>query len=240
MDPRARSGPTLAALTLALALAAPAGRADDAVAELVKRCVDAYGGPAAVARAAVIRERGRTTSILHPGAAGRILRLYQRPGRLRVEIAFPGDPPEVRVLDGGRGWRWGEPSSGPQLVAMILQAARLDLPAMLQAWRARVADHGTWQHEGKALRVLAVPVAPGVEVEAGIDPATGRILRSRGSGRDAAFPLEFVTAYSDFRTVDGVLVAFREGNWANGATTGETVLEKVEIEPEIDADAFRP
>ncbi|HUL59842.1 MAG TPA: hypothetical protein VLU43_11230 [Anaeromyxobacteraceae bacterium] len=232
--------PPAAALALAL-LAAPAARGDDAaVADLVKRCVAAYGGPAAVARAAVVRERGRTTSILHPGATGRLLRVYQRPGRLRVEIAFPGDRPEVRVLDGGRGWRWGEPSSGPQLVAMILQAARLDLPAMLQAWRARVTEHGTWQHDGKALRVLAVPVAPGVEVEAGIDPVTGRILRSRGSGQDPAFPLEFVTTYSDFRTVDGVLVAFREGNWANGAATGETVLERVEVQPQVDEGAFRP
>jgi hypothetical protein len=232
--------PSAAMLALALLAAAPARGDDAAVAELVRRCVDAYGGPAIVARAAVVRERGRTTSLLHPGASGHLLRVYQRPGRLRVEIAFPGDPPEVRVLDGGRGWRWGAPSTGPQLVAMILQAARLDLPAMLQAWRARVTDHGTWQHEGKALRVLAVPVGPGVEVEAGIDPATGRILRSRGTAQDARFPLEFVTTYSDFRTVDGLLVAFHEGSWANGAATGETVLERVEVDPEIDDATFRP
>ncbi len=233
---RALAGP----LAAALLSAPPATPSDGGVQALVRACVDAYGGPAAVARAAVVRERGRTTSILHPGAPGSILRVYQRPGRLRVEIAFPGEPAEVRVLDGGRGWRFGQPAGGPQLVSMILQAARLDLPAMLQAWHARVADRGTWQHEGKTLRVLGLEVAPGVEVQAGTDPATGHILRSRGIGKDARFPLEFVTTYSDFRKVDGVLFAFHEGNWANGATTGETVLDRIEVDPPIDDAAFRP
>jgi hypothetical protein len=40
--------------------------------------------------------------------------------------------------------------------------------------------------------------------------------------------------------VDGVLFAFREGNWANGSTTGETVLEKVELLASVPAEAFRP
>src|SRR3974390_2009930 len=176
---------TLAAAAVALA-APPAVAEDAAVAAPVRRCVDAYGGPAAVARAAVFVERGTTTSILHPGVRGDLARAYQRPGRLRVEIEFPGAPAEVRILDGGRGWRVGEPAGGPQLVAMILQAARLDLPALLLAWRARVADGGTWTHQGRTLRVLSLEVGPGLVVEAGIDPESGRILRSRGAGKDPA------------------------------------------------------
>jgi hypothetical protein len=240
----------LAALAslLALAVALPAAAAASSVpppgpsattSALVARCVAAYGGKKAVARLARSRTEGRVTSLLHPGQPGHIMRLYQRSGRLRVEIAFPGAPPEVRVLDGGRGWRFGEEVGGPFLASMILQAARLDLPALLAAWEQKVEDHGTWEHEGKALRVLALEVAPGVTVEAGIDPASGRILRSRGTA-GGAMPVEFVTTYSDFRKVDGVLFAFREGNWANGSTTGETVLEKVELLASVPAEAFRP
>lgn len=217
------------------AAAAPAG----ARAALVARCVDAYGGAKAVARLARSRSEGSVTSLLHPGQPGRIARLYQRSGKLRVEIAFPGAPVEVRVLDGGRGWRFGEEVGGPFLASMILQAARLDLPALLAAWEAKLQDRGTWEHEGRALRVLALEVAPGVTVEAGIDPATGRILRSRGTA-GGAMPIEFVTTYSDFRKVDGVLFAFHEGNWANGAATGETVLERIELLASVPAEAFRP
>lgn len=215
---------TLAALvSLAVAAAPPVD-----VPALVRRCVDAYGGRRAVEKASRWRHDGTVTSlVLHPGERGRLVRAFERPGRLRIEIAYSGGGGEVRVLQGARGWRDGEEVSGPRLAAMVLQAARLDLPALLSARGAKVADAGTLELGGKALRVLAVEPAPGLVVEAAIDPATGRILRSRGASRDASTPIEFVTTYSDFRKVGGVLVAMREENWANGRSTGETVLERV-------------
>ena len=91
-----------------------------------------------------------------------------------------------------------------------------------------------------AARIDLLEVAPGLEVEAAIDAATGRIVRSRGVGRDASFPLEFVTSYSDFRKVDGVLFAFHEKSWASGATAGETVLEDVKVDSPLPDGAFRP
>ncbi len=224
-SPRAAEGP-------------PAGA--EPISALVRRCVEAHGGKAALAKAARFRQEGRVTSILHPGETGRILRVYERPGRLRVETSFGGQPPEVRVLDGGRGWRDGEEAFGPRLAAMILQSMRLDLPALLASWEAKVRDAGTLALGGKRLRVLAIEPAPGLVVEAAIDPETGRILRSRGASTDPAMPIEFVTTYSDHRTIAGVLVAMREENWASGTTTGETILEKVEFPKALPDAAFRP
>jgi hypothetical protein len=211
----------------------------DDVAALIRRCVEAYGGEVAVARAARSVHEGTVTSLLHPGGPGRIGRAYARPGRLRVEVAFPDAGPEIRVLDGGRGWRSGQEVEGPLLTSMILQAARMDLPALLAARGAKVEARGTLALDGKTLRVLALTLAPGVVVEAAIDPGTGRILRSRGSAAGPA-PVEFITTYSDFRTVDGVVVPFREENFANGKTTGETVLSRVEFPESFPPDLFRP
>ncbi len=222
--------------------AAPAPReaSRDGVAALVRRCVEAYGGAAAVGRAARSVHEGTVTSLLHPGAPGRIGRAYSRPGRLRVEVAFADSAePEIRVLAGGRGWRHGKEVEGPLLTSMILQAARMDLPALLAAGGAKVEARGTLALDGKTLQVLALTLAPGVVVEAAIDPGTGRILRSRGSAAGPA-PVEFITTYSDFRTVDGVLVPFREENWANGKTTGETALSRVEFPESFPPDLFRP
>lgn len=223
-------------------VAAPAQRGSTRqdVAALVRRCVEAYGGQAAVARAARSVHEGTVTSLLHPGAPGRIARAYARPGRLRVEVAFPdAEEPEIRVLDGGRGWRHGREVTGAFLASMVLQAARMDLPALLAAPGAKVEDRGTLALDGKTLRVLALALAPGMVVEAAVDPGTGRILRSRGSTAGPA-AIEFITIYSDFRTVDGVLVPFREVNWANGKTTGETVLARVEFPESLPPDLFRP
>jgi hypothetical protein len=226
-------------LLLALAVAA-APPAPHAAAPLVRRCVEAYGGRAALATAARTRQVGTVTSLLHPEGGGRIGRVYARPGRLRVEIAYGSAPAEIRVLDGGKGWRDGEAVVGPRLAAMMLQAARLDLPALLDAWVAKVEDRGTLELDGRKLRVLAVEPAPGLVVEAAIDPATGRILRSRGASRDPAMPLEFTTTYADFRTVQGVLVPMREENWANGRSTGVTVLQDVTFPDAFPEAAFRP
>lgn len=228
-------------VALALAAAPPAVPAEGTVPELVRRCVDAYGGEPALAKLAASVQEGSVTSLLSPGVRGRVARAYRRPGRLRVEIDFAGRDPEVRVLDGGRGWRYGREAAGSQLDAMILQAARVDLPALLAARRERVKDAGTLEHAGKRLRVLSIEVAPGLVVEAGVDPESGRILRSRGRRADGAGPpIEFVTTYADFREVGGVLVAFHEDNWANGARTGETVLERVEFPKTLPEELFRP
>jgi len=211
------------------------------VGALVRRCVAAYGGEGALATAARMRQEGTVTSvILHPGETGRFLRAYGRPGRLRVEIAYPGSEPEVRVLDGGRGWRNGEDAVGPRLDAMILQAVRLDLPALLSARDAKVKDAGTLDLGGKTLRVLAVEPGPGLVVEAAIDPVTGLILRSHGTSASPGMPLEFVTTYSDFRKVSGVLVPMREENWANGQSTGVTIVEKTAFPRSLPEATFRP
>jgi hypothetical protein len=207
---------------------------------LVRLCVEAYGGNGGLARASVRREEGRVTSALHPGDVGRIQRAFQRPGKLRVVVAFPGADPEIRVLDGGRGWRDGTEVKGPRLDAMTLQAARLDLPALLSVPGTSIEDRGKGEVEGTTVRVLAIEPAPGLTVEAHVDVASGRILKSRGSTGGKLTPIAFETTYGDFRKIDGVLVAFHEENWANGKTTGETVIDKVEFLRELPAGTFAP
>ncbi len=229
-----------AVLSLSLAAVTPDAPASKDVGALVQRCVAAYGGKAALARSARSRVDGEVTSVvLHPGETGKIVREYERPGRLRVEIRYAGQP-EIRVVDGARGWREGEEATGPRLDAMVLQAARLDLPALLQANVTKLKDGGTAVVEGRKVRLLAVSPAEGLLVEAAIDPATGRILRSRGASTNGPQPIEFVTTYSKFKQVEGVLVPMREENWANGKSTGVTTVKKVTFPGRFADGTFRP
>ena len=223
------------ALALALALAAGPPQSVEA---LVDRVVEAYGGKRAIAAFGARVEVGETTSVLHPGEPGRIRRVVTPAGSLRVEVRFPGGGEEVRVLHRGRGTRNGaEVAAGsPPHAAMVLQAARLDLPLLLHKARQRVLDRGTKELEGRSVRVLELPLTRGLVVRADVDPASGRILRSSGAAGDPQ--LEFATAYSDFRKVKGILVPFREENWAQGQRTGETALQKVEILAEPPLGSF--
>ena len=246
MSPSLAIAPALA-LLLAAAPAAPPGPAPPTpapqpasaeVKALIARCVAAYGGPTALELTAKLREQGTVTSTMHPGEKAPLRRIYDRRRGLRVEVYWASGA-EVRLLSAGRGWREGQEVQGPPLLAMLLQGARLDLPAILRAAGDRVVDAGLVQHEGKALRALQVGLGAGLTVEADLDPATGRILRSRGtSGGTPA--IEFITTYSEFREVDGALIAFREGTWANGSSTGETILSLVSFLDRVPDEAFRP
>lgn len=212
------------------------------VASLIVLSVDAYGGEVALTAATRMIQTGTVTSTMRSGAAGQIVRLYERPVRLRVGIEYPGDESEVRILDGGRGWRNGGPVSGPMYQAMLLQAARLGLPTILLEFQTSVQDLGEIERDGSRLRAVGLEFHQGLTVTAEIDPKSGRILRSAGtiSGPDGRPALTFATEYSDFRDVDGVLVPFHEINYAQGRRTGETRLDSVELLQEIPAGSFHP
>jgi hypothetical protein len=224
---------------LALALAASPPPGGGSLAALVERSVEAYGGRAALERHPVVVQEGTVTSRMRGGASGRMTRILERPRRLRVSISYGGDS-EQRVLDGARGWREGADVTGtPAHHAMVMQAARLDLPLALLRGVERLVDEGTVEREGRRLRAVTLPLGEGMTLTAEIDPETGRILRS--VSRLAGPPrLEFATDYLDFREVSGVLVPFREVNVAQGQRTGETALARVEFLREAPTGAFRP
>lgn len=227
----------LTALVACLLAGAPVADRSGAI-KLIDKVVAEYGGAKAIAAAHALVQKGRVTTESRGAAA--LVRQFGRPDRLRVELKYP-DNTEVRLLDGARGFRDGAPVSGPMRDAMLLQAARLDLPSLLDEARRRVGDLGVQQRGGVALRGLLIPLGGGLELTAFVDERSGRILRSESSvpagpmGR-----LEFWTNYSDFRRVNGVLFAFAEENFASGTRTGQTQLELVEIPDALPAATWKP
>jgi len=228
---------TMAALAL-LALAAGPSPAVSA-AEVVRRSVEAYGGVAALERSPAMVEEGVVKSARR--GEGRLTRIFERPRRLRVSIAYSGDSGELRVLDGPQGWRDGEEvSGGPAYLAMVLQAARLDLPLLLERGAGKLVDEGTVERDGAKLRAVTVPLGDGLTLTAEIDPGSGQVRRAvtRMTGPSGA--VEFSTVFTDFRKVSGILVPFHETSFAQGQLTGETVIGSVEFLREAPTGAFRP
>lgn len=227
---------------LALVPLGPARAGEPSLSQVLKRAFDAYGGLPALQRRNARVEEGKVTSAMQGGQAGVLSRTFERPRRLRVEVAYPGQEAEVRVLDGARGWRNGiEVSGTAKWAAMVLQAARMDLPRLLAEERVKLVDGGSVKRDGRRLRAVTLALGEGMTLTAEIDPETGRILRS--SGRMDAGPgmaLELATVYSDFRRVDGVLVPFREANFAQGQRTGDTLLRRAEALRDAPPGSFRP
>ncbi len=207
---------------------------------IIRRCMNAYGGSRARVRLGAVRAVGKVSSGLHPGEIGTFSRTFVRGRGVRVEVGFTGSAPEVRILEGARAFRYGEPAPRPVLAALQLEAARLDLPALLQDREAEVQDQGEVEHEGRKLRVLGLELSAGTRIEAGIDPKSGRILYARGLSPSGPRELEVFTVFRDFRMVDGVLFAFREEGYANGEPTADVDLSAVELLEEAPEGAFEP
>jgi hypothetical protein len=199
----------LAVLILVFATAAYADLADDVIA--------AYGGAAAWQKVKSFRQSGTVASPMWP-APGNVTRTWTRPDKLTFEAVYP-DKKETRVVDGAHGTMNGKEVSDNNVAAMRLQAARLALPALLLDHRAEVKTVDA--------KTLEVPIAPMLSVIMEVDPKTHRVTRTVSKG--PAF--EFSTAYSDFRSVDGLLFAFSEDNYANTTKTATTTLTKIEINP---------
>jgi hypothetical protein len=207
---------------------------------LIRRVVEAYGGSRGRVRLARVRVSGMVSSTLHPGELGRYSRTFVRGRGLRLEVGFPHSDAEVRLLNGARAWRYGEPAPAPVTAALQLEAARLDLPDLLIDREAQLQDQGEVKHEGQTLRVLGLEVSAGARLECGIDPKTARILYVRGVTRSGPRQLELFTVFRNFKVVDGVLVAFREEGYANGESTGDVDIGSVEFLDDVPDTLFQP
>lgn len=220
----------------------PAASAAEDLGSFLDRVVTAYGGEAALTKPGVVRQTGHTVSEMRGGASGKLVRMFQSPNKLRVEISYPGEDPEVRLLDGSHGWNKGEEATAPMRGAMQLQAARLALPLVLLEKKATVMDQGaSTGPDGQSLRILELPLGPHSVLFVAVDVASGRILASRGIlnfGGGAS--MEFATRYREYRHWQGRLYAGKEEQYAMGRYTGYTVIDDMEILDSVGPGAFRP
>jgi hypothetical protein len=230
----------LPAVALLLQLFSPGTvRAGDTDA-LIDKVLAAHGGKAALAKVKGYRMEGTIASRMQ--GTGPLVRAFERPDRLRVVLDYPGSP-EIRVLDGAMGWRSDgkgklAPVGGFLLGSMVAQAGRANLPWVLDERRASARLLPAT--DGGKLQGIAVPLGTGLTLTAYVELATGRIVRSTSDLDMPGMKTGFVTDYSDFRAVDGVLFPFHEGNFASGQTTGETVVTKITLNPPLKDSDFRP
>ncbi|MBX9635572.1 MAG: hypothetical protein K2X44_11380, partial [Magnetospirillum sp.] len=152
-----------------------------------------------------------------------------------IDTNYPSGERESRILDRSLAYKNGAVAQGPFVTATRLQAARFRLPLLLAEHPAKLAGASP-----EGWKLLVVELGDGMIIEAQIDADKALIRRSRGLLSMGGQVMEFVTDYDDFRKVDGVLVAHREGHAAMGMTTGESRLDKVEINSAIADTVFRP
>jgi hypothetical protein len=209
---------------------------------IIDRVLDAYGGTERLAVIEGYRLEGELQAVRRP-APVHTVRQFARPGQLRVELDYP-DIPETRLLDGMRGWRdrgaGSQPVSGMLLSAMVLQAARADLPWILDAHRDVVRVVGPVPRSDRSLLGLEITMGTSMLFRAYIDPETSYVVESLGILVAGTQQVRFETRYSDFQLVDGIVFPFAEENYASGIHTGSTRITGVTLNPEVNPETFQP
>jgi hypothetical protein len=88
--------------------------------------------------------------------------------------------------------------------------------------------------------VLEWQVREDIRITVELDPETLLVRRSRGILTYNNSPLEFATAYEDYRAIGGRQVAMTERHFAMGQFIGTTTLESVEFPAVLPAPTFEP
>jgi zinc protease len=104
----------------------------------------------------------------------------------------------------------------------------------------RPVAKGTKEVEGNTVELVDVHCR-GVGSTLGIDPETGHLLTISYPGQHPRVdaPGEFVTVFSDFRDVNGVMYPFSRHVSFNGEPSSSFVSESVEIDAPLDDALFR-
>lgn len=167
---------------------------------------------------------------------GTDVRSVRIPDQLKVELTYP-DKTETRILDGEAArviFNGGtEIMAAPmQRDAMRLQLMRLYSPLVLRD----KSDSVVLEIDGEfcALSLLE----NGVRADYLVDQENWRIEKVVGTLKINGSEMQFLTEYSDFRSVDGTLVHHRENKFAGGVNTAVLQLRQVQLEAELTSSNF--
>ncbi|MEW6087048.1 MAG: hypothetical protein AB1498_01940 [bacterium] len=219
---------TVIALLMLYSSSPAAAQSNDAE-NFIDQVIEAYGGRQNVFSIKSYRLEAVLQTHVR-GDNGKVIRVSEGPFRLKVLISYPSDM-EIRLLEGEKALRGFGPDklssvTGPLRDSMVLQAARANIPWILDSMRLKIRLMKT--KEGQS--VLVVPLDKGMYMNAFIDAKTHLVTRAE-TVSEGPMKLEFAADYSDFRKVDNVLFPFREENYASGAHTATTKVDSIKLNP---------
>jgi hypothetical protein len=220
---------------------------------LVEKAARAAGGAAAIDSLRAYREsRRRDVKSGGEEYVSETVLLFQFPGRVRAETAWD-ESRWANVVSGGAGFMEGSDGRVPMDESQVaaLRHETLHHPIAILAARNRedfVAVAGGSLGSGADAGLEAVTVAfDGTATTLGIDPATGRIVRTAYRGRAGASPFGAIeVVYSEFseyapKSAPGrrlTLPAHREVTFGGKAVDSMSGKFEIELDPEIDPALF--
>jgi len=229
-------------LVLALLFCLPLQAQDLGLETVLERHFDALGGLDLIQGIQTMEGTGRMT--VGPGMEAAFTRYAKRPNKVRLEIEIQGMT-GVQAFDGETAWMFmpfmGQTS--PELMpddmaAAMLQEADLDGPLVDYASKGNQVE--LLGMEDGAYK-LQVTLNTGDVQYYHIDADTFLLRMVSGSMSMEGMDLEFTTAFSDFRDINGLLIPHHIDmtGMSGPGSEGVVIIESLQINTAIDDSLFR-
>ena len=227
----------LVAIGLALIFTATASGQPQTTGEVLGRLIASYGGEENLQKLDSMVQEWDLLALTRnqQGSDKRSVRL---PEQLKIELTYP-DKRETRVLNGDSGYaifddREPAAASAMQTGAMRLQLMRLYSPLTLRDKIDSLAMSG-----GDGYLTLTLS-EHGLQADYIVSTETWHIVKVVGRLSMNGASMQFVTEYSEFAMVDGVLVPHRENKFVGGMNTAVLRLKRITVDAEFDDAEFEP
>jgi len=232
------------ALCLAVAAVCSLPAAAQTVDEIIAKNVEARGGEAKLRAVKSIRLTGKLE--VGPGMMAPTTMDLKRPGMVRMEFTLQGMT-GVQAYDGKEGWdimpfqgkKDPEPMAADD-IKELQDEADIDGPLMDYKAKGNTVEYlGKDKVEGSDAYKLRVTRKNGNIETSYIDVDTGLEVKTITKAKIHGNETEVETTYSDFRTVDGLVIPFAiESGVVGGTQKQKITVEKIEINPEINDSEF--
>lgn len=224
-------------IVLSIAAWAPSSARADALGDVLDRMVATYGGEENLRKLDSMVQEWDLLALMRnqQGTDKRSIRLA---GQLRVELTYPNKL-ETRLLDGDTAYavfdaRDPAPASDMQRAAMRLQLMRFYSPLTLHDRRDSLS-----LSEGDGHVVLSLREG-NLQTDYVVSTESWHIVKTVGRLAMNGAAMQFVTEYSEFSKIDGVLVHHRENKFVGGMNTAVLRLKRIEVDAELGDSEFAP
>jgi hypothetical protein len=224
-------------LSLLFALSLPGLTLASDVQTILDQLITSYGGEENLAKMDSMIQEWDMVAVMSK-RQGTDIRSIQAPNKLRVDLHYPNKS-ETRILNGDNAYAiFGDATpeavTGIQKDAMRLQLMRLYSPLML---RNKIRSVSLIE-EGDLLALSLVE--SGVHAHYMVNKENWRIEKVAGTVTMNGNAVQFLTEYSDFAVVEGVLIHHSENKFAGGMNTAKLQLRKVTFDAPLDNPQFQP
>ena len=220
-----------------IVLLAPVNARSESLSDALDHMIAAYGGEENLRKLDSMVQEWDLLALTRnrQGTDKRSIRL---PDQLKVELIYP-QKLETRVLDGDSGYaifndREPAAASDMQRSAMRLQLMRFYTPLTLR----RRIDALSLSDGDEHLTLTLTE--DGLKAEYVVDSHTWRIVKVVGTLSINGATMQFITEYSEFAMVDGVLIHHRESKFVGRTNTAVLKLRQVRLGVDFDDEEFSP